>query len=331
MVPPISHGKPDRTGKKEPEVPAARAFGHCLGRTPARSNGDEPEEADMSGHILVGVDGSTAAKAAVRWAAADAASRGVALRIVHACEPWVFDLPRRPPPGFHDSVAEYCQSVVHGAAALAVQLAPGIEVTTDVIPGRAVDVLREQAATAEEVVLGSRGRGGFAGLLLGSVSLGVAGQVTPPVVVVPEAERDLYREVVVGVDGSALSEGALEYAFAYAARRWARVHALHAWHMPALTPYAAAYASLVKDVFEAEREAVRQALEPWREKYPAVEVRETTVCGHPVPMIRDAAAAADLVVVGSHGRGPLGSAVLGSVSHGVLRHARCPVAVVRPH
>ena len=287
----------------------------------------------MSAHLLVGTDGSPAAMAAVRYAAADAARRRVALKVVHACETWVLDLPPRPPTGFTDSVTEFCEGVVRTAGIVAAHCAPGLEITTEVAFGHAVEVLRERATAAEQVVVGSRGRGGFAGLRPGSVSLGLAGHVPVPVVVVPDSSRDSGRaawdEVVVGLDGSPRSEAALDYAFAEAARRGARLHVVHAWHMPALAPYAVAYASLIEDVYNAERAAVRHLLEPWRDKYAGVEVRETPVCGHPVMALRNAADTADLLVVGSRGLGVIGSAVLGSVSHGVLRHAHCPVAVVR--
>lgn len=283
----------------------------------------------MSGHVLVGVDGSPAAMAAVRWAAADAALRDVALRVIHACEPWAVDLPRPMPEGFENAVEEYCHGVARTAGIVATQCVPGLEVTTQVVPGPAAEALRKAALEADEVVVGSRGLGGFAGLVLGSVSLGLAGHVPRPVVVVPDAAPTFYGEIVVGFDGSARSEIALKYAFEQAARRKARLTVVHAWHMPALAPYAAAYGALIDDVFEAQSKAITEALKPWRDEHPDVDVREQAVCGHPVPAIRDAAATADLVVVGSRGLGLLGSAVLGSVSHGVLRQTRCPVAVVR--
>lgn len=94
-------------------------------------------------------------------------------------------------------------------------------------------------------------------------------------------------------------------------------------------PGALIHTPLVEDVLAAERQVCAGTLTPWREKYPQVDVEQTLVCGHPVGVLCEASAAADLVVVGSRGLGRFGSAVLGSIGHGVLHHARCPVAVVR--
>ncbi|OUC95790.1 universal stress protein [Streptosporangium minutum] len=282
----------------------------------------------MTAHVVVGVDGSPSSQAAVEWAADDAVRRGRALRIVHVCEPWVYDIPLQTPPGFRDSVTESCQGVLEDAARLARERAPGLEVDAVLETGRPVEILRREAEDAEQVVLGSRGRGGFTGLLLGSVSFALAGHVAAPVVVVRGSQEWTHGGVVVGFDGSAHSAAALAYAFEEAARRGARLHAIHAWQMP-VVGQGAAYAPLVEEIFAAEEGVAADTLAPWREKYPQVEVEQTVVCGHPVAAVCEASEAADLAVVGSRGLGRLGSAVLGSVSHGVLHHARCPVAVVR--
>nr|BFE79430.1 hypothetical protein GCM10020093_020310 [Planobispora longispora] len=86
---------------------------------------------------------------------------------------------------------------------------------------------------------------------------------------------------------------------------------------------------LVEDIAAAERKTAEQQLAPWRERHPQVEVDHVVLCGHPVRAICEVSREADLAVVGSRGRGAFGSAVLGSVSHGVLHHVHCPVAVVR--
>ncbi|MGJ6964344.1 universal stress protein [Streptosporangium sp. G11] len=134
---------------------------------------------------------------------------------------------------------------------------------------------------------------------------------------------------MVGFDGSDHSAAALEYAFEEAARRQAGLRAIHTWQMPVVGPGATVYTPLVEDILAAERRVSTDTLAPWREKYPRIEVEQTLVCGHPVGVIYEASADADLVVVGCRGLGRFGSAVLGSVSHGVLHHARCPVAVLR--
>ncbi len=279
----------------------------------------------MTAHVVVGTDGSPSAEAAVKWAADDARRRGCALRIVHVREGWTRDTP----PGFDDSLAEESRGVLDAAADLARKRAPGITVDTLQETGKAAEVLRREAEDAEQIVIGSRGRGGFTGLLLGSVSLSLTGHVAAPVVVVRGEEERTHGEVVVGFDGSPESEAALEYAFQEAARRGARLRALHAWQLPALAVSISVYTPLIDDTADTERRLAAETLAPWREKFPQVEVEETVLYGHPILALGEASAAADLVVVGSRGMGALGSAVLGSVSHGVLHHAHCPVAVVR--
>ncbi|MDP9868298.1 MULTISPECIES: universal stress protein [Streptosporangium] len=282
----------------------------------------------MTAHVVVGVDGSPSSQAAVEWATDDAVRRGCALRIVQVCEPWIYDIPLQTPPGFRDSVTESCQGVLENAARLARERAPGIEGDTVLETGRPVEILRREAQDAEQVVLGSRGRGGFTGLLLGSVSLALAGRVAAPVVVVRGAQERTYNEVVVGFDTSPHSAAVLEYAFEEAARRGARLHAIHTWQMPVVGQGATVYTPLFEEISAAGRRIAADTLTPWREKHPEVEVEETVVCGHPVAVVCEASEAADLVVVGSRGLGRLSSAVLGSVSHGILHHARCPVAIV---
>ncbi|GIH96341.1 universal stress protein [Planobispora siamensis] len=283
----------------------------------------------MTAHVVVGTDGSPPATAAVEWAAADAGRRGCALRIVHVCEPWFYDIPLQTPPGFRDSVTEYCRGVIDTAAERARERAPGIEIGTLLEPGRVGEVLRREAEDAEQVVVGSRGLGGFSGLLLGSVSLALAGHVAAPVVVVRNVPARPRGRIVVGFDGSEHATVALRYAFAEAVRRKAHLRVVHTWRIPPIGPGAMVYTSLVEDVAAAEHKTAEEELAPWRESHPGVEVEHKVVGGHPVQVICEASREADLTVIGSRGRGAVGSAVLGSVSHGVLHHAHSPVAVVR--
>ncbi|MEW9529543.1 universal stress protein [Microbispora sp. NPDC049125] len=284
----------------------------------------------MTGRIVVGVDGSPAATAAVEWAADDAARRGAALRVVHVREEWAHEYPFHAVPGFDESLTEYCEGVVGAAAERARGRAPGVEVTTALAEGTVIGSLMAEAGDAGEIVLGSRGMGGFTGLVLGSVSIGVAGRAPCPVVVVRGPSQAVHGEVVVGLDGSSHSEAALEYGFAQARLRKARLRAVHAWQIPASSPFALGYADVLDEVFQRESAGFRRRLEPWRDKHPDVEVAESVVSGHPVAALSDASRQADLVVVGSRGLGRVAAAVLGSVGHGVLHHAHCPVAVVRP-
>jgi nucleotide-binding universal stress UspA family protein len=284
----------------------------------------------MSGLIVVGVDGSDSGVAAVDWAADDAARQGSALRIVHVREPWADGYPFHRVEGFDESLTDYCAGVLAKAADRVRERAPGIQVSSEVLTGAVIERLRHESENADALVVGSRGMGGFAGLVLGSVGLGLAGHAAGPVVVVRDTPQARPGDVVVGVDGSSHSEAALQYAFEQAVLRQSNLHVVYAWTMAMSSPFAIGYTDVMRDAFESGVRAIKAWLAPWREKYPDVPLVESDVFGHPVPALLEAAQSAELVVVGSRGLGGFGSALLGSVSHGVLHHAPCPVAVVRP-
>ncbi|MFC5814796.1 universal stress protein [Nonomuraea harbinensis] len=274
----------------------------------------------MARQIVVGIDGSAPATAAVEWAAADARRRGLNLRIVHICEQWRH--------GHGES--EYCAGTLEAAADRARALAGGVEVTTELLIGEVAPALIAESASADSVVIGSRGLGGFQGLVMGSVSIAVAGHAAGPVVVVRGTSPITHGRIVVGYDGSEHAEAAMEYAIEQARRRDAELYVAYGWTMPAYSPYAVAYNSLIEDVMQEEARAARERVVPWREKNLDVRITDGHACEHPVSLLIEASKQADLVVVGSRGRGGLAAAVLGSVSHGVLHHVICPVAVVRP-
>ncbi|SEH02455.1 Nucleotide-binding universal stress protein, UspA family [Nonomuraea solani] len=270
----------------------------------------------MNRRIVVGVDGSAPAMAAVEWAADDARGRGAGLRIVHVCE----QCPQ----------AEHCARALAAAGERARELADGVEVSTEVLPGNVIKTLIAESASADSVVLGTRGLGGFAEMVVGSVSMAVAGHAEGPVVVVHAPSVKPHGRVVVGYDRSEHSEAAMGYAIEQARARAVPLHVVFAWQTPVFSPYMAAYNSLLVDAYQADTWAVAESVTQWREKNPGVEITYEAVTGHPVHVLARAGESADLVVVGSRGLGGLASTVLGSVSHGVLHHVACPVAVVRP-
>ncbi|MGW4964665.1 universal stress protein [Nonomuraea sp. NPDC004186] len=278
--------------------------------------------------IISGVDGSRASCAAVAWAVDDAKRRHEPLRIVHAVNRDSYRFSRfhaAPEPDVLDRMA---QTMVTEAAELAGERQLDVEVSTEVVEGPAAVALREQAKDATEIVIGSRGLGGFEGALLGSVSLHVAGQAHCPVVVVRREQESVRGEVVVGVDDSPECEPALEFAFRQAELRGSPLRALHAWQPP-VQLYAPQVNYDPDDVTAAANQVVAARIARFREAYPGVEVVEDVRRAHPVDALVTASAKAALVVVGSHGRGVIRSALLGSVSHAMLHHARCAVAVVR--
>ena len=207
-----------------------------------------------------------------------------------------------------------------------------IELQTRLEPGSATEKLLAESQRATAVVLGSRGSGGFVDLLLGSTTLHVAAHARCPVIAVPAPDEEAFarRGVVVGVDGSAVSEPAIRYAFEAAADRSEPLTALHAWYDVTRTG-TGRMMPLGYDpaeVHEEERLALAESIAGWQEKFPEVEVHAKVVLGHPIASLVRHSSEARLLVVGCRGRGPVTSALLGSVSHGVLHHSTAPVAIV---
>jgi nucleotide-binding universal stress UspA family protein len=281
--------------------------------------------------IVVGADGSDHSLRAVQWAAEEAALRGQPLRIVHAAAPWLYDPVADPHLG---AVREWLLSsgeeVVAEATAAARARAPDIAVGGAAVPGGAAKALLEHSRDATMVVLGGHGVGTVAGLLLGSTALQVVVHTSVPAVVVRHLEPAVRQEVAVGVDGSAVGEAALAFAFEEAALRKARLRAIHVWS-DARSAGSGEMTPLVYDPEIVVAEQLRrlgEQLAIWREKHPEVQVVSEVVHGRAVRILGGASARADLLVVGTRGHGGFAGLLLGSVSHGLLHHAHCPVAVV---
>lgn len=285
---------------------------------------------------LVGVDGSDGAARALDWATADAAARGAGLTAVCDTEPWptpwllVSGDPAAPAPFDADlrSVLDLQgQQILDGAVAQARDAAPGLPIERLVVHGDPAAELLRLAATAEQVVLGSRGHGGFAGLLLGSVATHLTMHAPCPVVVVRGRSHSA-GPVIVGVDGSPSSETALEYGFAHAARHGLKVQVLHAYpEVLLMPPYPLAPVN-VDRLRDSARAAVRDALGRWAGKFPDVPADSAVASGPAARRLVEASEGSALVVVGRRGHGGFAGLLLGSVSQALVRHAHCPVAVV---
>ncbi|MEW9529537.1 universal stress protein [Microbispora sp. NPDC049125] len=279
--------------------------------------------------IVVGVDGSLAGLEAAAWAAREADLRGVPLKVGHALPRWACGGEGHEP---YAGVARWMRQGAAGVLTAAVerarQVAPRVAIEEALLPGDPRPALIEAARDAELLVIGNHGLGGFRGLLLGSVAYGLAGHAPCHVVVVREVPPVPRGEVVAGVDGSPAGAAVLDFAFAEAELRGARLRAVHAW-----SPWAAGAGLVpVPDDFDDEKAEVRllqDALAGHRERHPGVTVAEEVVRGHPVDALCRALDGADLLVVGSRGHGELAGLVLGSVSQALLHHARGPLAVVR--
>jgi nucleotide-binding universal stress UspA family protein len=282
----------------------------------------------MSALIIAGTDGSTGATAAVEWAADDAARTGLPLRLVTAVHRWPNDIPRFVVLDGEDVMTRGARKILDEAEATARTRQPAIEVSTTLVEGLPPVVLRDQGQDAAEIVIGRRGLGGFAGAVIGSVSMHVAGHAHCPVVVVRPGRAPAHGEITVGIDGSDACEPALAYAFEQAKLRGCTLRAIYAWQLP-VHVYAPEIAYDMDEIRIAQYAVVADRLATWQQKYPEVSLIEDVRCAHPVEALTKASTGSDLLVVGSHGRGALGSLLLGSVSRGVLHHAYCAVAVVR--
>ena len=267
--------------------------------------------------VLVGVDGSEASTRAVRWAAREARLRGSGLHVVHA---WLWPLfrlslgssPTIAPGGGLQAEAD---RVLAGAAATARSVSPGLVVETTLAVGEAGTALLRRAAGAQLVVVGSRGLGGFSGLLLGSTGIALSAHSPRPVVVV-RGDESPHGPVVAGIDASGGADAVL--------RRALREAVLHR------APFA------VEGLDRVEQSARDRAAELVDKAL----ARVAADFGEVAVSVRlgEASAAADLVaasgdarllVVGSRALGSLRGMLLGSTTHAVLHHAACPVLVER--
>lgn len=287
--------------------------------------------------VVVGYDGSDPAKAALEWAAAEAVGRGLPLRIINAFTAplggaglgYGTVLPAGSLERMRDGILVELGSV---ADALRAQH-PGLEVSVAAVVGNSAAAVLEEAAAAQLVVVGSRGMGGFRGLLVGSTGIQVATHAPCPAAIIRGTPSPDASTVVVGLDGSELSLAALEFGFDLASRHGWDLVAAHAWDVPTydlLAAPAGPPAPDLEDIEAAEIRATGESLAGFRERYPDVKVSESVVKGPVVRALLDTVADPAAIVVGSRGRGEVIGAVLGSVSQGLLHRAKVPVVVVRP-
>jgi nucleotide-binding universal stress UspA family protein len=284
--------------------------------------------------VVVGVDGSEESLRAVEWAAREADRHGAPLRIVSA--------PAMPPRMWASAPAPYGVAKALGdvprralgeAITRAREVAPDLLIDTDLLTGPPAVMVTGSGSGALMLVVGARGAGGFAAMLLGSVSRYAAMHASCPVAVVREETGVVHREVVVGVRDLRDATATLPFAFEEAALRGATLVAVNAWHWsPApfgdngvrgTKAHPADLAKVSADALHNLAETVRM----WREKYPDVPVREDIAHGHPARVLASYTARADLVVIGRRGGHDSGPAI-GAVQHGVLNHAHGPVAIV---
>jgi nucleotide-binding universal stress UspA family protein len=283
------------------------------------------------GHVVVGFDGSPGAERAVDLAADEAVRRHTTLEVLHALE-WVEVAGADD--RFGQQLRENARAIVDRGAARARARQGDLSVLATVELANAIDALEAASDRAALLVVGSRGMGGFAGLLMGSVSLPVSATARCPLLVVhPDhdtAADHTPKSVVVGVSDDDCAP-ALEAAFAQAQARHLPLRAIHAWHYPAMMAGGTGLAPamwVMDDWRTAAQATLAAALEPLREKYPYVTVTEDVVLDTPAHALITASAQADLIVLAAHRATARFGPNLGRVTHAVLHHTKSPTLLV---
>lgn len=288
--------------------------------------GLEQTEGDH-GVIVVGVDGSEHARWALKWAVDEAKRRRTPLLIMYAH----FTEPEHTPPWYEPGATDLSpgEAIVDDAGALAVTRHPSVVSRAEVVDSPPATALSVASRSAELLVVGARGKGGFVELLLGSVTDQCIQYAQCPVVVVHADPEELPLQaveprIVVGIDGSLGSTRALKWALAEAQVRSASVTGLYAWQYPPICTFMAGtrqqYETLAREIVNAASEHAAH----WA---PDVSFLAAARFEATVPALLDESRGAELLVVGATGSGGFEGSLLGSVAHQCARHALSPVAV----
>ena len=283
--------------------------------------------------ILVGIDGSPESEAAIRWASIEAIMRDQHLTLMHAIPPLRVNWPAA---YLESSFAEWqeanARDVIQKAqktVQAAVGESPAPMVHTEIRHMGSVSALAIASRDAYMTVVGSLGMGAVGRAVLGSVSSGLVHHGHGPIAVIHADEAQSPgpgSPVLLGVDGSSASEEATALAFDEASRRGVDLVALHAWSDVGVFP---ALGMDWRQYEDEGHEALAERLAGWQEQYPDVHVQRRIVCDQPARWLVDESRHAQLVVVGSHGRGGFSGMLVGSVSSKVAQAAKAPVIVVR--
>ncbi|PUA79332.1 universal stress protein [Nocardioides currus] len=278
--------------------------------------------------ILLAYDGSTAAELALEWSAEEARHTGTPLVVMMVEDVQPGPTMSSPHHGVSQVVPSPVPGVLDGARARLAR-AGVLDVALEHRVGRVVTELLDAATTSSLLVVGSNGHEVVGEVFLGSVSQQVARHASCPVVVVRRPHAATARRIVVGVDGSAGSRAALEFACHRAELTGEDVVALHGWHVR--NPSTDVWSAVPRTLEDEERRELllAESIAGLREDHPDAQIEPEAVPVDPATCLVDASTVASMVVVGARGQSFVGGLLLGSVSQAVLRHAQCTVAVVR--
>jgi len=288
----------------------------------------QPFWTDSDRAVVVGVDGSDHNNAAIMWAVGEAVETGRPLTLLSVAGEYG---------DIHESGGRLNREIDEDRERLrehADQIQkdhPGLVLRRQVEVGASVPTLLKGCADQNTLVVGRRGRGTFARILVGSTSIGVAGRATVPVVIVPdEWDRTEHVDgpIVVGVDAEDLHQQALLYAFNEAQRRGVEVVVAYSPHLHTKMVWnPALYADLHDQWLSVGLEQLQKVLKPLTDEFPKVKVRTEVRLAHPADLLLEHETDAQLLVIGRKRDGLFGFAA-GSIARGVLHYATAPVAVI---
>lgn len=284
----------------------------------------------MTQRILVAVDGRPAAQHALDWAARYAAQFDAELIVFQA-----LDTPR-PPIGTREHLAamqKLADEIAATSTARVAEFAPGLAVSSRIERGGVVKLLEDASDDVDLIVVGTNAAGGGVAWALsgGTRAVRIAAASHCPVVVIPESDEVHERRgIVVGVDGSELSEHAIEFAATEAEKTGQPLIAITTWHLPTyMTHDFAVPAGMTDALRQGAEEALALSLAGVAERYGDLVIERRVEEGDPSHVLITAGRSAQLTVAGSRGRGGVRRLLLGSVSQSLLQHPPGPVAIVR--
>ncbi|UOQ58640.1 universal stress protein [Leucobacter allii] len=280
----------------------------------------------MSEKYLIGVDGSEQSRVALAWGLARATERRAAVELLHVAD----DSFLSESVAFLSEAQSASEQMLQAETEYARSLGFAGTITGTAVVGHPIAEVEEASKRADLLILGAHGGSRFAGSFFGTRAVKAAATAHCPVAVIPQRDVAPNAGVVVGVDGSEASRKAIAFAAEEASQRGVPLIAVYAW-MPPLTPGLEYLWSeeLVESQRAAAEEAIAIGVAGLAERYPDLEIERRILQSAPVAALVQSAEGAEMLVVGSRGRGGISRLLLGSVSHGVLQALPCPVVVTR--